>query len=254
MKIADFYQICFNGFHDISNYKKNDAMTVVLAVVKTFSCFTVVILLAVAGVYGVASLYGRVSKKDDLSPDDKSVNDKAKTTLFKKDTPITVSSAVESSNRQLAESIIAARGEEDQDVKAICSGKFLADPIAHLIHEMIKRGAGRARLDDGARAFVISKIPGFIEKVGSLDYLREFAEHYFDENPNKTEILQFFETSLSNVEFQIALNAAVEKFNSAHGKHPALYYAENSLRTPLTIYPQSARLKEYACPEEAGAE
>jgi hypothetical protein len=253
MKIADFCQICFNHFHDISNYKKNDAMTVVLAVVKTFSCVTVVILLAIAGVYGVASLYGRVSKKDDLSSHDKSVNDKAKTTLLKKNTPITVSSAVESSNLQLAESIIAAGGEEDQDVKAICSGKFLVDPIAHLIHEMIERGAGRARLDDGARAFVISKIPGFIEKVGSLDYLREFAEHYFDENPNKTKILRTFEDSLLNVEFQNALNVAVKEFSSAREKK-SFYYAENSLRTPLTIYPQSAREKEYACPKEDGAE
>ncbi len=253
MKVADFCKSYFNGFQDISNYQKNDIKTNVLAAVKILSYFTVVIPLGFAAVYGAASLYGRVTKKEGLSSQDKSVNDQAKTTLLKKDTPKIVASATEASNRQLAEEIISARGEEDKYVKSICSGDFFIDPTAHLVGEMIERGLGRARMDDGARAFVISQIPGFIEKVSSLDYLRSFAELYFENNPNKIKILQVFEKSLSNVEFQKDLKSAVEKFNNAHGEH-SFYYAENSLRIPLTIYYQSAHLKEYSYPEEEGLE
>lgn len=155
-------------------------------------------------------------------------------------------------NGQLAEKIIAARAKEDKKckyVKAICSEDFLIDPITHLMHEMIQRGVGRARMDDGARAFVISQIPGFIEKVGSLNHLRSFAIHYFQNNFNRFRIMQVFEKSLLNNGFQRDLKSAIDSFNGG-----ALYFAENSLRKPLTIYYQSAQLEEYAYPEHANAE
>jgi hypothetical protein len=137
-------------------------------------------------------------------------------------------------------------------IKNICSGDFLVDPTAHVLREMVKRGVGGARMDDGARAFIIGQIPGFIEKVNSPDYLRSFAEHYFENNPNKTKIMQIFENSLSNQEFRRDLQSAVQQFNSV--QEDVFYYAENSLRIPLTIYHQSAQLKEYSYPESANME
>lgn len=81
MEIADLCKIYLNGFEDISNYKKNNAETNVLAALKILSYFTGVILLGVVAVYGVASLCGRVSKKEALSSQDKDVNDRAKKQL-----------------------------------------------------------------------------------------------------------------------------------------------------------------------------
>ena len=72
MKVTDFFKSYFNGFQDASNYKKNDKKTNVLAAVKILSYFTVVIPLGLAAIYGAASLFGRISKKD-LSSLDKTV-------------------------------------------------------------------------------------------------------------------------------------------------------------------------------------
>lgn len=81
MKVADFCKVYLNGFQDISNYEKNNAKTNLLAVLKILSYFTGVILLGVVAVYGAASLYGRVSKKEVQSSHDKDVNDLAKKQL-----------------------------------------------------------------------------------------------------------------------------------------------------------------------------
>ena len=55
---------------------------------KILSYFTVVIPLGFAAVYGAAYLYGRVSKKEPLSSQDKSVNNQAKKTIIQNDQPI----------------------------------------------------------------------------------------------------------------------------------------------------------------------
>ncbi|KAF3361900.1 hypothetical protein PHSC3_001554 [Chlamydiales bacterium STE3] len=255
MRVLDICKKYFNGFQQVSDLRKNDNTTNVLAVLKILSYFTVIIPLGFAAAYGVASLSGRINKKRDLSSQDKSINDKAKTTLLKKDssTPKDIPSTVEPANRQLAEKIIAARGEGDKYVKDICSGNFLVDPTAHLVRKMIERGVGMFLMDDGARSFVIGQIPGFIEKVSSPDYLRSFAEHYFENNRNKTKIMQIFEKSLSNEEFQRDLKSAVNQFNSVN-REDSFYYADSSLRIPLTIYYQSAQLKGYSYPEDAHME
>ncbi len=66
MKTSDVCKNYFNGFHDIYNYKDNDHKTNVLAVLKIFSYFTVVMPLGFAAVYGAACLCGRVSTKEPL--------------------------------------------------------------------------------------------------------------------------------------------------------------------------------------------
>lgn len=77
MKLADFCKSYFNGFQNLLNYKKNDAKTNILVALKILSLFTVVIPLGFATVYGAASLYGRICKKEALSSHDKNVNHQA---------------------------------------------------------------------------------------------------------------------------------------------------------------------------------
>lgn len=229
----------FNGFQEISSFKKNTGSKNILATLKVLSYFTVVVLLGFAITYGAASLFGRVSKKQDLSSQDKKINDKAKGNLLNKNSNL-------DANRQLAEKIIALK-DGWEEVRKICSEDFVLDPTGHLIRLMIKRGVGSAHQGDNERAFVISQIPGFIDQVSSVDYLRSFAENYFDNQPNKAKILKVFEKSLSSTEFQKNLESAVQKFNSTEiGEY--FGYAEKSLRIPLTIYRQSENLHEYTFP------
>lgn len=58
-----------------------------IAVLKILSYFTFVIPLFFAAVYGAASLCGRVSKKQHLSPQDKGVHDQAMKTIVKNNQP-----------------------------------------------------------------------------------------------------------------------------------------------------------------------
>jgi O-acetyl-ADP-ribose deacetylase len=82
MKIIEICTHYFNGFQDASNYKKNDIKTNILAALKIFSYFTVLIPLGFVAAYGSASLYGRVSKKQQLFSHDKNMNDQAKKQLY----------------------------------------------------------------------------------------------------------------------------------------------------------------------------
>lgn len=253
MEVLNICKNYFNGFEEASNFRKNDSTTNVLAVLKVLSYFTVVIPLGFAIAYGAASLIGRVSKKQDLSSQDKNIHDTAKTTLLKNDSPTkAIPFPTVESNSQLAEKIIAARGENDKYVKSICSGDFLVDPIAHLLREMIERGVGKGRRDDNTRAFIIGQIPGFIEKVSSPGYLRSFAEIYFKNNPNINKIMPIFEKSLVNEEFQKHLTSAAQQFKSVQGED--FNHAENALRIPLTIFHQSASLMDYSYPTEGNQE
>ncbi len=117
-------------------------------------------------------------------------------------------------NRQLAEKIVADRAASDNKyVRQIClSDDFYKDPTAHLINEMIERGVGMCRMDDGARSLVIGKIPGFIEKVKSPDYLRSFALEYFKNNPGLDKIMDVFDKSIKGSVFKNQLNRAVSHF------------------------------------------
>ena len=80
----------------------------------------------------------------------------------------TFNNQIYDANRQLADKLVADKENGGKYVRKIClSDDFYKDPTAHLINVMIERSVGRARMDDRARSFVISKIPGFIEKVKS---------------------------------------------------------------------------------------
>lgn len=71
MTVSRICKNYFCGFHELCNLTTNDKKTNALALLKIISYATFVIPLIFAAVYGAASFCGRVSKKDDLSSDDK---------------------------------------------------------------------------------------------------------------------------------------------------------------------------------------
>ena len=72
----------FNGFEEISNFKKNSMKINVLASSKIVSYFTIVIPLAVAATYCAASLYGRISKKDCVTSCNRKITSQTKKTII----------------------------------------------------------------------------------------------------------------------------------------------------------------------------
>lgn len=80
MKTSDLCKNYFNGFQEIFSFKNNDAKTNILAALKIFSYFTIVIPLGFAA---AASLIGRISKRTHLSPQDQNANVQVKKHVFK---------------------------------------------------------------------------------------------------------------------------------------------------------------------------
>lgn len=160
-------------------------------------------------------------------------------------------------NRKLAEKIIS-NNQGSEYVKEFCTAEdFIQDPTAFLIKEMIDRGVGRARMDDGARAIVIGQIPDFIDKVGNVEYLKAFGLTYFKKHPNYEKAIAVFEKSLSCDVFKRDLNQAVTLFRKcqqATDQDKNYHSAEDDLRIPLTIFRQADELEEYTFPEDSSME
>lgn len=74
MGISKISKNYFNMFQEVSNCKKNDTKTSLLASVKIFSLFTLVIPL-IFGILYLASLNGRVKKKEELNRIDERIED-----------------------------------------------------------------------------------------------------------------------------------------------------------------------------------
>lgn len=90
MKIINFCKSYFNSFQDVSNYKRSNPKTNALNILKILSYFTVVIPLGIGMLYGVASLFGRINKKPQLSSLDHQVNNRAKKIILKNNPSETV--------------------------------------------------------------------------------------------------------------------------------------------------------------------
>lgn len=88
MKVLSICKNYFNGFQEISDFKKNGSTKNVLMLLKILSYFTVIIPLSFAVTYGAASLYGRVSNKQNLPPLDKNIKTLAKTNFSKNEEEI----------------------------------------------------------------------------------------------------------------------------------------------------------------------
>ncbi len=155
-------------------------------------------------------------------------------------------------NKALAKEMIKSSKKYKKEVKQICQNdSFYQDPIAHLINEMISRGVGRCRSDDFARAEVMEKIPGLVEKATSSEYLKEFAITHYKDHPKKAEILKIFEESLETDQFKKDLQAARDSYKRYQEKKENFSEVERVLGIPLTIFKQAKGLNTYEHPEES---
>jgi len=112
MKVSEVCNLCkdyFNGFEQIAKYKKDNPNNprVSLLALKILSYFILPFSLSIAGVYACASLYGRITKKKDLSPNDKKVQEVSKEKLGE---PVT---------KQNQDPALPAKGEEDPSTKIV---------------------------------------------------------------------------------------------------------------------------------------
>ena len=143
-----------------------------------------------------------------------------------------------SSHVGLAATIIAS-APNNEYVSTICSSAdFEENPVDCLIHEMIERGVAMIRSDDHARVLIMRQVPHLVDKITSPAYLSKFAQKFFKDEPKKMQILEIFNRSLKSESFLKSLK---------HVKEKGLTYDEldHRLRICLTIYRQSAKLREY---------
>lgn len=84
MKIENY----FKGFQEISSYRKSEKSKTVLALLKIVSYFTVLIPLGFLAVYGISSIRGRFTKKQNLSTSEEKIQNKANKVLSKNEGPV----------------------------------------------------------------------------------------------------------------------------------------------------------------------
>lgn len=157
------------------------------------------------------------------------------------------------SNKALVERLIADN-ESNQYIKKYCTNDlFLIDPIGFMIHEMITRGLEEIEENeaDCATSIIIGKIPNFIEKACSLDYLKNkhierlFLINIMGQNIPLLKIMKTFEKSVLSVKFQNDLKQAVEAYNDAKNNETNFYEAEKLLRRCYTVFISSTDCEEY---------
>lgn len=80
LKVCESY---FSVFQELSNFKSSDAKTNALAMLKLFSLLTVVVPLGFGIVYGIATLVGRIKKKETFSKTDEKMMDVENNSLYR---------------------------------------------------------------------------------------------------------------------------------------------------------------------------
>lgn len=204
--------------------------------------------LGFAVVYGIDFLCGRVCKKNHLSKQDQHVDNTAKKTLGIKDSPNV------KMNKELAKNIIKnARtfyGNDNEDVIQMVKSKgFLEDPVLHAVKLMIERSVGRARSDDSSRSFLISQIPHFVDKLGSIDFLKLIAKELYKDK----KIIAVLNKSFNDPKFKADLKKGTDKLRDLiqKKKYAAIYYVENELRIVLNVFNLAKNLEHYHIPMAA---
>ncbi|CUI17395.1 hypothetical protein PNK_1788 [Candidatus Protochlamydia naegleriophila] len=71
----------FSGFQELYDFKNNDASTNVIALLKAASYFTVIIPIGFGVTYGIASLCGRFSHRQELTETEQTINNQARERL-----------------------------------------------------------------------------------------------------------------------------------------------------------------------------
>lgn len=159
-------------------------------------------------------------------------------------------------NTKLADDIVAkartslfnnSESSIDNIIEMVNSQDFRKDPVSHLIYLMVERGVSRCRTDDIDRAFVISEIPNFSDKLSSIDYLKSVAEAYFKDHADNNIIMDYFEKSSEKEEFQNDLKQAVDRLVDGikNENESEIDIAERALRKALTIFRQAERFEYY---------
>lgn len=158
--------------------------------------------------------------------------------------------STENSDQSLADKIILSANQElkrcsGQEpimytlTKTVHQAEFEKNPTDCLFRTLIERGNDRFYFNDHAYDLIIQKIPQFLETIDSYDYLRNFAMQYFADQPNYDSIMQIFEKSLKNKDFQEAFKDAIDAIRAnEHG-------AEGKLRRALEVYTNALQLEEY---------
>lgn len=243
MKISDVCKSYFSGFQEASNFKKNDSKTNALALLKILSYFTVVIPLGFAAVYGAASLCGRVSKKQDLSSNDKSVNDQAKKTILKNDSS-TSSSKHADVTPFLEKAKIYAEKQSygtsgnllDYITKILNKPEFQADPEKYMKDWKQKRGnTEEFRIpEDQAMSFfeneVLPNIKFISKSQVNISELEGKAKIFVEGRNYSSEISAYIQGVLDNPLFQHDPQLFMDKWKEKRGFTEEFRIAEDSAR------------------------
>lgn len=211
----------------------------------------VIIPVGFAIVYTI-SLCGRVKKDNDVLQDQR-IEDQARDAGILPGRP----------NRVLSDQIIeTARLRFDVDnndefstgryIRQIVNSEgFLQDPILHMINLIIERGVDGASLTDSARAFIITQIPDFLDKIGSMEYLKSVAEIRYRDMGNKNEILNTFNASIEDPLFQNDLRSFINGLRQRmqeNNNFESICRLEHELRIVFQIYQYSQALHRYQRP------
>ena len=243
MKLSDVCKNYFSGFQEVSNFGKNDKKTNVLAVLKILSYFTVVIPLGFAAVYGAASLCGRVSKKQHLSSQDKSMNDQAKKNILKNST-LTSSSKHADITPFLEKAKSYAEKQSDGTssrllnyiTEILNNSEFQADPEKYMRDWKERRGGTeefRIPEDQAIFFFENEVLPNikFISKAQvNISELEEKAKTFIEGKSDSTEIYQYIQGVLADPIFQQDPQLFMNKWKEARGLTEEFRLAEDSAR------------------------
>ncbi len=244
----------FSGFKKASSCCTNDAKTNVLTLLMILSYFTIIIPVCVY----VASLCGRICKKQNLSPADQQVNALANNIL--PPAPLTIPVATVQQSMKLLVNAKAHFKNSDSSswdadnleklTKIVQSEAFLSDPVFYMVHRMIERGVGRAMSGDDVTRFMISQMPDFAKQVGSIEGLEAIAQKLYKNEKNKEKMLETFKAALKKQEIKGFLKETIDKLNESikEGNHHLLSETEGDFRTFFDIFHQARNLKDCSLP------
>lgn len=113
---------------------------------------------------------------------------------------------------------------------------FRLDPVHFMALQMIERSVGGCRLDDSARAFVISEVPNFLTHLAAR--LNEISADRFANKQNVSEIMTAFNASLKSDYFKKLMTQAelFDKQAKADHSESSRDNVEVTLRAALQIY------------------
>lgn len=224
------------------NFKEANNEPNVLSKLKSFAqkIFSYIASFFSSAVQAIRSLIARVTKKSDSTVEE----------IKRNSFPSNNSKEDSWHHIKLENRPIIIPTHEEMLAQITESPGFKKDPAVYIVIEMIKRGVGRACLNDAATAEVLGSLPNIAQKIRSIDFLRSVADICFEwvENAErKAKIMQVLEQSFNKQEFIDDLEAAANQLNNAVEQKDSskIYHAESDLRIVLDVFGQAACNKSY---------